>query len=85
MALTLSPEVEHRLEIRVQEGRWKSASDVVGTALDLLDDLDDLIVVTREDLQAKIQDGLDSVDRGELYTSEEVRAHLAEVRARLSR
>ena len=85
MEMTLTPEVERRLEIRLREGRWKSASEVLETALDFLDGMEDVIVLNSKELDAKIQEGLDSADRGELYTEEEVRAHLAEVRARLDR
>jgi predicted transcriptional regulator len=85
MELTLTPESEERLQRRLSEGRWKSPAEVMETALDILDDLDDVIVRNREELDAKIQEGLDSADRGELYTEEEVRAHLAEVRAQLDR
>jgi putative addiction module CopG family antidote len=83
MALTLTPEVEQKLERRMQDGRWHSPSDVMLTALELLEDFDDLVVVNREELESAIQEGLDSADRGELYTETEVRAHLAEVRAKL--
>jgi antitoxin ParD1/3/4 len=85
MALTLTPEVEQILEQRMQEGRWASPSDVMLTALHLLDGLDELIVTSHKDLQAKIQEGLDSVDREELYTADEVRAHLAEARTHRGR
>jgi predicted transcriptional regulator len=85
MEMTLTPEVERRLELRLREGRWKTASEVLETALDFLDGMEDVIVLNRKELDAKIQEGLDSADRGELYTEEEVRAHLAEVRAQLDR
>ncbi len=83
MEMTLTPEVERRLELRLREGRWKTASEVLETALDFLDGMDDVIVLDRKELDAKIQEGLDSADRGDLYTEEEVRAHLAAVRAQL--
>ena len=85
MALTLTPEVEQILEQRMQEGRWASPPDVMLTALHLLDGLDELIVTSHEDFQAKIQEGLDSADRGELYTADEVRADLAEARRQRAR
>lgn len=85
MDMTLTPEIEHRLELRLREGRWKSVSEVLETALDFLDGMEEVIVLNKEELEAKIQEGLDSADRGELYTEEQVRAYLAEVRAELDK
>lgn len=85
MKLTLTPELESRLELRLREGRWKTASEVLETALDFLDGMEDVIVLNSEELDAKIQEGLDSADRGERYTGEQVRAHLAEVRSQLNK
>jgi hypothetical protein len=55
------------------------------TALDILDDLDDVIVRNREELEAAIQVGIESAENERLYTAEEVRTHLAEVRAQSQR
>jgi Arc/MetJ-type ribon-helix-helix transcriptional regulator len=76
MALTLTPEVEHRLELRLLEGRWKTASEVLETALDLLDDMDELIVVSREELNAKLEESFAAVERGETISGEEYEAEM---------
>jgi Arc/MetJ-type ribon-helix-helix transcriptional regulator len=83
MALTLTPAVEHRLEVRLREGRWKTASEVMETALDLLDDMDDLIVVSREELNAKLEESFAAVERGETISSEEYEAEMDAWRASL--
>jgi predicted transcriptional regulator len=85
MELILTPESEERLQRRLSEGRWKSPAEVMETALDILDDLDDVIVRNREELEAAIQKGIDSAENERLYTADEVRAHLAEVRAQSQR
>jgi predicted transcriptional regulator len=85
MELTLTPESEERLQRRLSEGRWKSPAEVMETALDILDDLDDVIVRNREELEAAIQVGIESAENERLYTAEEVRMHLAEVRAQSQR
>jgi Arc/MetJ-type ribon-helix-helix transcriptional regulator len=61
-------------------GRYKDANEVVETALHAL--ADDL-PYTRAELEEMIQEGIDSADRGELYTEEEARALLAAERAKL--
>jgi antitoxin ParD1/3/4 len=83
MGLTLTPEVEHRLELRLLEGRWKTASEVLETALDLLDDMDDLIVVSREELNAKLEESFAAVERGETISGEEYEAEMDAWRASL--
>jgi antitoxin ParD1/3/4 len=84
MAITLSPEVEERVERRRQQGGWNSASDVVRAALDLMDDIDTVSFGSPGELESKLKEGLDSAERGELYTPEEVRAHLAELRRQIA-
>ena len=83
MEVTLTPEVEHRLELRLREGRWHSASEVLETALDILDDLEDVIVLSREELDSKIEESMAAVERGETFSEEEAKAHIAKVRASL--
>jgi len=79
MALLLSPEVQERIERRLQDGRWQSPSQIVDKALDLLDDLDDLIVLSREDLDEKLEVSIAQADRGETYSMEEVKEHMAKL------
>jgi len=79
----LTPEVEHRLEVRLREGRWKTASEVVETALDLLDDIDDLIVVSPEELNAKLEESFAAVERGETISGKDLEAELDAWRAKV--
>jgi Arc/MetJ-type ribon-helix-helix transcriptional regulator len=83
MALMLTPEIEHRLEVRLREGRWKTASEVLETALDLLDDMDDLIVVSREELNAKLEESFAAAERGETISGKDLEAELDVWRANL--
>ena len=83
MELLVTAEVQERIERRLREGRWQSASHVIDTALDLLDDLDDLIVLNREELDAKLQESLDEAERGETYSAEEVKEQMARLFASL--
>jgi antitoxin ParD1/3/4 len=52
--------------------RYESASDVVFHALLLLEDREKLRDLQRAELLAKIQEGVDAADRGELIDAEEV-------------
>lgn len=80
MTLTLTPEVEALLQRELKTGRFENPNDLIETALLVFSDRtpDDF-----HELNAKIQEGLDSLDRGELYTEDEARAYLASVRSKL--
>lgn len=70
MTVHLPPDLEQLIESRVQRGRYGSASDVVRDALRLLAD--------RENLQKRIAEGLESLERGEGLDGDEFFAELRE-------
>jgi Arc/MetJ-type ribon-helix-helix transcriptional regulator len=80
MELAITPEVEALLERQMQSGRFRDPNELIATALHVLSEStpDDLL-----DLEAKIDEGIASADRGELYTEEEARAFLRAMRAKL--
>jgi len=84
MELTLTPELEHRLELRLREGRWKTASEVLETALDILDDMDHLSVASRKDLNAKLEESFAAAERGDAISGKDLEAELDAWRANLS-
>ncbi len=80
MQVTLTPEAEALLQKQMESGRFSDASEVIATALTVLSD------TMQEDyaeLDALIQEGIDSADRGELYSEGEARAYIAAMRANL--
>jgi putative addiction module CopG family antidote len=79
MELTLKPEVEALIQQKLSSGRYQDTNDVIETALHALADGEAL----RTSLDDFIQEGIDSADRGELYSEEEARAYLAAVRSKL--
>jgi Arc/MetJ-type ribon-helix-helix transcriptional regulator len=83
MEVTLTPELEQRLERRLSGGRWHTPSEVLETALDILDDMDEWIVMSREELDAKLEESLASAQRGETVSAEDAKAHLAKLREAL--
>jgi len=85
MAMTLSPELETRIQRVVDTGRFNTTEQAIESAISRLE-VDELLSGwSKADLEAAIDEGLASVDRGELYTEDEVRAYLAEVRAGFSK
>ena len=80
MELTLTPEAEAVLARELQTGRYASPSELIENALHALADSKTL------DLSAfnqKVQQGLDDVQRGDVFTEAEARAYLKAARAKL--
>jgi antitoxin ParD1/3/4 len=59
MSVTLAPEIEDRVRLWVESGRYPSTDAVLLDALRLLEERD------LDTLRAKLQTGIDQLDRGE--------------------
>ena len=71
MNLELTPELERLIRDIVKSGRYESASDVVREALRLLEERDESRQVQTQELRKKIDQGLESLQRGEGVDGEE--------------
>ncbi len=80
MQLTLKPEVEALLQQELSTGRFHDPNDVIETALHALSDSRHLNL---SDLDSKIQQGLDDIERGDVFDEDEARAYIAAMRAKL--
>src|SRR5262245_61381967 len=60
MSVTLTPQLENRIRQKIEAGPYRIAEEVDEEALSLLDDRERL-----QALRAKLQIGLDELDRGE--------------------
>jgi Arc/MetJ-type ribon-helix-helix transcriptional regulator len=85
MALTLSPEIEERIERVVANGRFPDIQSAVEHAVNALEVDDMLADWPAGDLQALIDEGLESAKNEPLVNEAEARAHLSQVRAELTR
>lgn len=63
--VSLTPELEQLISARVASGRYLSASEVVREGLRLLEERDRLRDEALASVTRKIEEGLDSLDRGE--------------------
>ncbi len=61
MEISLPPELEIMVQARVESGRYRSASDVVREALQLMEERDQL-----DDLRRFVAVGIEQADRGDL-------------------
>nr|WP_199349615.1 type II toxin-antitoxin system ParD family antitoxin [Nostoc flagelliforme] len=74
----MTPELEQLVKDKVNSGRYHSVSEVMGEALRLLDERDRSQEQRLAELKAKIQEGLEASERGEVVDGEEVFAEIEE-------
>jgi len=72
MNVELTPELEQLVRSKVDSGRYASASEVVGEALRLFEEQDELLVLSKEEIRAQIEEGWQSARRGELVDGKAV-------------
>ncbi|MEH2124389.1 type II toxin-antitoxin system ParD family antitoxin [Nostoc sp.] len=78
MNISLTPELEQLVKDKVNSGRYHSVSEVMGEALRLLDERDRIQEQRLAELKAKIQVGIEELERGEGIDGEEVFAEIEE-------
>ena len=78
MNISLTPELEQLVKDKVNSGRYHSVSEVMGEALRLLDERDRVQEQRLAELKAKIQVGIEELERGEGIDGEEVFAEIEE-------
>jgi antitoxin ParD1/3/4 len=72
MDMHLTAELEQLVENKVRSGPYKSISEVVREALLLLDERDRMIDLRRNAIRKKIDEGWESLQRGEGLDGDEV-------------
>ena len=72
MTVELGPQLEQAVDDLIQNGRYRSKSEVLREGVRLVQDRETRL----EALKAEIQKGLDDVDAGRVYPIEEVCAKL---------
>jgi len=78
----IGPRFEALIEHLVSSGRYADASEVVGTALHLLEEQEAERERMSAELRAKIDEGIADLDGGRVYPADEVFAEIREMIAR---
>ena len=65
MNITLTAEQTQLIQTKLQSGKYATAIDLIDEALQLLQQRDDHYAQWLEETRAKVQIGLDQLDRGE--------------------
>ena len=72
MNVHLTPELQKLVETKIQSGRYNSASEVVREALRLLEHLDEVFTLRKEEIRKQIDEGWQSAKDGEFLNGDEV-------------
>ena len=64
MNVSLTPELEQLVHLKVKTGRYTSASEVIREALRLLEERDELQVLHKDEIRKKIAEGMASLRAG---------------------
>jgi antitoxin ParD1/3/4 len=81
MTIELKPEAEAIIQKQLRSGAFANPEEVVERALEFLAVEEDWLSENRSDISARVQEGWDAAQRGELVDADEVRANLAEKKA----
>ena len=76
MNVHLTAELAQLVQSKVKSGRYNSASEVIREALRLLEERDQLMELRKEAIRQKIDEGWESLRRGEGLDGEEFFAEL---------
>ena len=76
MAIQLRPELEEIVREDVQRGPYTSVDEYLERAVTMLHEQEAWMAVHRDEIAAKIEDGLASVERGDLIDAEQVQARM---------
>ena len=76
--ITLTPEQEKLVEQAVGTGAYASTGDVLNRALELLRAQDEWLVENRTSIEARIQNAIAQLDRGEGISSDDLERRLAQ-------
>jgi antitoxin ParD1/3/4 len=76
MTVELKPEIEAQIQKQIQSGAFSSVEEVIERALEFLNAQEDWLTDNRVEIAARIQEGWEEAQRGELTDGEDVRAEM---------
>ena len=81
MAIQLNSEQEHRIVEALRSGAYQGPGEVIDRALEILREQDEWLAANRPEIEAKISQGLQELDRGEGIPEDELDAYLERLKA----
>lgn len=81
MEIRLSPELQAAVERAVADGRYDSVEEYVAAAVELLEEREQWLGESVEELNTKLEASIAEAERGELMTVEDVRREMQQMKA----
>jgi antitoxin ParD1/3/4 len=85
MNVSLTPELEQLVHLKVQTGRYTSASEVIREALRLMEERDQMQALHKDEIRKKIAEGMASLRAGKGADGDEFLAQMDAELAELER
>jgi Arc/MetJ-type ribon-helix-helix transcriptional regulator len=82
MELTLTPELEQRIQRQLKSGRFQSATELVSTALDAIESFPLPEGIDQAGFERLLEEGCAAAARGDTVSADEARERLAVLRAK---
>ncbi len=83
MALMLKPELEGRIQRKLESGGYDTVDQLIESVLDRLDDDEAISGMTMAEIQSKIEEGWAAAERGDTISGEDFEAEMDAWRARV--
>ena len=83
MELTLTPELEQRIQRQLESGRFQNAVELVSTALDAIESFPLPDGMEQSEFERLLKEGCAAADCGDTVSAEDAKDYLARVRAEL--
>ena len=80
MTITLDPATERRIQRELDRGHYGSPAEVIAQALDLLQAEEEWLEMTKPALNARLQESIAQIDRGEGIPGDRLQETLAQRR-----
>jgi Arc/MetJ-type ribon-helix-helix transcriptional regulator len=85
MEIRLRPEIEELIKQNVQHGSYETVDEFVECAVSMLHEQEVWLARNRPEIEARIEEGFASAQRGELLGAEAVRTRLKELKQERSK
>jgi putative addiction module CopG family antidote len=81
MEIHLSPELEAKVEVAVESGRFASVDEYIAAAVSRLEERQSYQYETGEQLNAMLQEGLDDVEAENLISMDQLKEDMEKMKA----
>jgi len=83
MTIELKPQQEQRIDEALRSGAYLSRDEVIDRALEMLHERDEFLFSNQAEIEARIREGMEELDRGEGIPEDQLDEYLRNLKARV--